>query len=342
MGVWAGNRGFEFMSQSSERRKAHRAVIVAAKSWVGARVMSEWLSLGNEIAEIWIFGTTVRDFKRVSVSSLYPGWDAGRLVARHAIPIRECEKLTRWSGAVDRARSLRADTLLSVMTHEIVPEELLNFFGRRAINVHPSFLPYYKGRDPRPALLVAGKADEFGGISFHVLSREIDGGAIIGQRVVPFSSAGNYVTWDALQAEAAAAIVRLELAEYLDGKREAIPQQRGSGSYRKVAPDEFNIVASKHLSEVRRLCDLLGATGHLSVLKSQNLPGNCPIAALSRVLGAPSGQSPRLTARHIEMDLADARVRLKRRRLLYRLRHAFDKVRAIAKARAARRKQSWA
>src|SRR3954454_12763696 len=119
-------------------KKPHRAILVAEKCWVTARVLAAWLETGNQVAEVWLFGDTgPRAFTRATFSGrLCPDWDTGRLIARNGIPLRVCEKLTRWSdGAVERARAVGADVLLTVMTHQIVPEVLLAHFGRRAVNV---------------------------------------------------------------------------------------------------------------------------------------------------------------------------------------------------------------
>src|SRR5688572_5784616 len=319
--------------------KPYRAIVVAEKCWVTARVMSAWMAAGNEIAEVWAADSSPRDFARRAalIGWLRPQWDTGTIVTRHAIPVRQCERLTRWgAGAVERARELGADTLLTVMTHLIVPPVLLAHFGRRAVNVHPALLPHYRGAHPRMGMLVDGKADEYGGVTAHVLSERIDEGEIIGQRHVPFSAAGgDYLTWDAMQAEAAAQIMSNEVAEFLDGRREAMPQEAGAGSYRKIARDEFYVTRDKTLEPVNRLCELTGRAGLLKVAKGEPLPTGPAywVTCVDRVLGSPTGEAPRVTKGYVEMDLADGRVRLKRRGMIERVRLILHRLRAIGRAR---------
>lgn len=53
----------------------------------------------------------------------------------------------------------------------------------RAINIHPSFLPYHKGAHAiRDSFL---SSQDFGGVSVHWVSDELDSGAIIAQEKIP-------------------------------------------------------------------------------------------------------------------------------------------------------------
>ncbi len=53
----------------------------------------------------------------------------------------------------------------------------------RIINIHPSLLPKYKGLDTHQRAIDAGDAEA--GCSVHVVTEELDGGAVLGQARVP-------------------------------------------------------------------------------------------------------------------------------------------------------------
>ncbi len=53
----------------------------------------------------------------------------------------------------------------------------------RIVNIHPSLLPKYKGLDTHARAIAAGDAE--GGCSVHVVTEELDGGAVLGQARVP-------------------------------------------------------------------------------------------------------------------------------------------------------------
>jgi phosphoribosylglycinamide formyltransferase-1 len=53
----------------------------------------------------------------------------------------------------------------------------------RILNIHPSLLPKYKGLDTHVRAIAAG--DSHGGCSVHIVTEELDGGAVLGQAEVP-------------------------------------------------------------------------------------------------------------------------------------------------------------
>lgn len=53
----------------------------------------------------------------------------------------------------------------------------------RILNIHPSLLPKYKGLDTHARALAAG--DTVAGCSVHLVTEELDGGAVLGQADVP-------------------------------------------------------------------------------------------------------------------------------------------------------------
>lgn len=53
----------------------------------------------------------------------------------------------------------------------------------RILNIHPSLLPKYRGLDTHSRAIVAG--DSVGGCSVHLVTEELDAGAVLGQMEVP-------------------------------------------------------------------------------------------------------------------------------------------------------------
>jgi phosphoribosylglycinamide formyltransferase-1 len=53
----------------------------------------------------------------------------------------------------------------------------------RIVNIHPSLLPKYKGLDTHARAIAAG--DAVAGCSVHIVTEELDGGAVLGQAEVP-------------------------------------------------------------------------------------------------------------------------------------------------------------
>lgn len=55
----------------------------------------------------------------------------------------------------------------------------------RIVNIHPSLLPKYRGLDTHARALAAG--DALGGCSVHLVTDELDAGAVLGQAEVPIA-----------------------------------------------------------------------------------------------------------------------------------------------------------
>lgn len=62
----------------------------------------------------------------------------------------------------------------------------------RIVNIHPSLLPKYRGLDTHKRALAAG--DTVSGCSVHLVTEELDAGAVLGQREVPIDPRDNEVT----------------------------------------------------------------------------------------------------------------------------------------------------
>jgi len=65
----------------------------------------------------------------------------------------------------------------------ILGPAVLNRFGGRMINLHPSLLPLYRGNDTYARALEAGDTEH--GASMHFVTAELDGGPVISQVRIP-------------------------------------------------------------------------------------------------------------------------------------------------------------
>lgn len=316
----------------------HRAVVIGNEGWMTARALEAWLASGQEVAEAWCCGaeTSLLRPRRVP-AAVGGGWSARALLARHRIPVRACPPLAAWADARNRAVVVGADVLLSLLSVQIVPTALLDHFGGRALNVHPALLPRYRGRVPRLAMLLDGTASHAGGVTLHVLTAGIDEGPIVGQRAVPYLPARGYVDWDARLAEAAGDLMATAAVPYLDGRLAAVPQDATQASYRRAAPGELEICAATPLAGARRLGAAIGATGRLVCRPEMAARRSYRVTGVDRVLGPATGRAARIGVRTVELDVADARVRLRRRSPLDRARAGVAAVAARIRAPAARR-----
>ena len=65
----------------------------------------------------------------------------------------------------------------------LLSDDFVSRWRGRIVNIHPSLLPKYKGLDTHERAIAAG--DAVAGCSVHVVTEELDGGAVLGQAEVP-------------------------------------------------------------------------------------------------------------------------------------------------------------
>lgn len=294
----------------------HRTILLAEETWIAARALGAWLDAGQEVAEVWIgSGSSLGKPLRQPLALAFPDWSVRKIIRRRGIPVHNGPRLRAWPEASARAAALGADSLLNLLGLQIIPKPLLDHFAGRAINVHPALLPRYRGPCPRLAMLVDGRDAEAGGVCMHLLSEAIDEGAILGDRSVPFPASGGYSEWDARLADAAADLIRAAAIPYLDGRLRPYPQDESLASYRKPVPGELDIGPTTSLAHARRLVETLGRVGRLVCTPTADASRrrSFHVTAIDRTLGEPTRQPARVTWRAVELDLVDARVRLRRR-----------------------------
>lgn len=82
----------------------------------------------------------------------------------------------------DEKCSFGSDLLLVATYHRKVPQELIDSCSL-ALNLHPSLLPKYPGRNPFAEVLEAGEIET--GVTAHKLTQKFDGGEIYDQWHLP-------------------------------------------------------------------------------------------------------------------------------------------------------------
>jgi formyltetrahydrofolate-dependent phosphoribosylglycinamide formyltransferase len=83
---------------------------------------------------------------------------------------------------VEHLQRARVDILCLTGMMQLVKEPVLSAYAGKIVNVHPSLLPEYKGKDAVQQALAAGK--KMTGATLHWVNSEVDGGEVISQREV--------------------------------------------------------------------------------------------------------------------------------------------------------------
>lgn len=99
-------------------------------------------------------------------------------------PMRKGARFTEESARryIDAIAAENPDLVVLAGFMRILPENFVRAFDGKTINLHPSLLPAYKGKDAIKRAFEAG--EKFCGCSVHYISTELDSGELIGQSKV--------------------------------------------------------------------------------------------------------------------------------------------------------------
>ena len=104
-----------------------------------------------------------------------------QLAVEHGIPVYQPEKLSG-SDEMKELLELDSDLIITAAYGQYVPIKLLNAPTHRAINVHASLLPKFRGAAPIHYAVLTG--EEKTGITIMYMEKEMDAGDIISQREI--------------------------------------------------------------------------------------------------------------------------------------------------------------
>ncbi len=292
--------------------RTYRALFLGAMDPATAAAMRGWLSAGHEIAEVWYGqprwkGAIHRDARYALFA---PQWSVSTVARRHGIPVRAVPRLASWPERIDALKAARADVLISVYFSYLVPAEMLEQFGDRAVNLHPAPLPRYRGPTPFHAMVLDRSILTDGAMTLHVMTDRFDEGAIIARRPVSFPSDGSLARYMLAAATAGRQLLSEALPAYLDGTISSVPQEAEDATYPRVTARDLALSSSLHAEDMRFRCMVLARRRAVRV---DGFPA-LRIAGFDRELGPPTGNPAQIGLLTVDMDAKDRRVRLIRKR----------------------------
>lgn len=116
----------------------------------------------------------------------------------------------------------RPDVLVWAAYGHLVPAALIEDVGGRAVNVHPSLLPRWRGADPVAHAILAG--DRETGVTLMRGTSDLDAGPLIAQEVAAIESGETAAELEARLAGLGGALLQRELPRYLRGEIAVRPQ----------------------------------------------------------------------------------------------------------------------
>jgi methionyl-tRNA formyltransferase len=287
------------------------ALFLGAPNVVSAGVARGWQLAGNRIAAVWYPERTnrTREFAQDrALAKTAPGVSLHGLAEQGGVAIRAVPPLTTWPEATAEAALLGADVVISVLFLDRIPKALLNAYADRVVNLHPSWLPAYRGRWPTFNMLWDRTIDAYGGMTLHVVTPDFDTGDVLGQAHVPFPADRNLSAYYMHLVKAGAGLLTGLLPRYLSGALDPSPQPRGDARQGNRRPSEARLASSHSAEEMQWLCSVIP---QITPLRIEGADNNVVVKAFENVSGAPTGAPPAHEGDFISMDARDARVRLR-------------------------------
>ena len=141
---------------------------------------------------------------------------------------------------VAELKALKADVLVVASFGKIIPREILDLPRLGALNVHPSLLPRLRGPSPIQNTILL---DEEPGVTIIKMDEEVDHGPILGQEKVEIKPwPDNYEVVEEKLARAGGKLLIKVLPEWIEGKRQELPQDEKLATYTKLLEKEDGLL----------------------------------------------------------------------------------------------------
>ena len=130
---------------------------------------------------------------------------------------------------ISKIREMNIDLIISVAYHQILHKIVLKIPRLGAINLHPSYLPKYRGKNPLNWVLINGERET--GLTIHYMDEGIDTGDILLSKKVRINVKDTADTLQKKFVKIAPLLLEKTLVLIRTGKMCPIPQKETEASY---------------------------------------------------------------------------------------------------------------
>lgn len=143
------------------------------------------------------------------------------IALKYHLPVYQPEKLVG-SSELDEIMTLPIDLIVTAAYGQFLPEKLLNYPKYRAVNVHASLLPKYRGGAPIQYAIM--NDDKEIGVSIMYMEKKMDAGDILSQSAIPLLESDNVATLFDKLSEVGTHLLAQTLPKIFDETIIPIPQ----------------------------------------------------------------------------------------------------------------------
>jgi methionyl-tRNA formyltransferase len=141
--------------------------------------------------------------------------------------------------------------ILSAYFRKLLPEKILNVPKYGAVNLHGSFLPYYRGRAPANWQIING--EKYSGGTIHYMNKFVDKGNIIYQKKISITSSMTAFQLQKKINKTIISIINKHIYKIIKGICPSIKQRKIGSYFRKRKPSDGRIIWNKSANDVYNL-----------------------------------------------------------------------------------------
>jgi len=153
---------------------------------------------------------------------------------------------------IEKIKALAPDLIILCAYGQIIPQEILDIPKYKALNIHPSLLPKYRGASPIQSVILNGQTET--GVCLMIMDAEMDHGPIIQNS--KFEIQNSKITFNKLAdqlADLGAELLIKTLPDYIEGKIKPQEQDHSQATLCKLIKKEHGKIDwNKSAEEIER------------------------------------------------------------------------------------------
>jgi len=191
----------------------------------------ELMAMGFEIVAVVTAPDKPAGRKQILTHSPVKKW-----AQENNLPILQPDKIRKpeW---IEKIKELNPDLIILTAFGQIIPQEILDVPKYKALNIHPSLLPKYRGASPIQSVILNGETET--GACLTIMDAEMDHGPILGTS--KFQILNPKISYTELSKElsnlGAELLIKI-LPGYIEGKIQPQKQDHTQATFCKIIKKE--------------------------------------------------------------------------------------------------------
>lgn len=137
---------------------------------------------------------------------------------------------------INKITEINSDLIITCYFRKIIPKKIINL-TKNIINLHPSYLPYYRG--PVPTAWAILNNDKYSGFTIHEIDSGIDTGKIISRKKIPIKNDDTGYTLYRKSMNLGYQMFKKNFGNIINKKYKSISQKQFGSYFGKLQVEQF-------------------------------------------------------------------------------------------------------